>query len=597
MWALLVTLALAGTSYGQVPPGFTLTELASGLSRPANLQALPDGRFLIGEQQTGQIKVYKSGSILSNPYAIISTLYTGNNESGLLGLCLDPDFSSNGYVYVFVTHNSTTSRVWRFTTSGDVGTNQTLIVDNIPHRGVNHNGGGIAFGPDGKLYMAVGEAGDSSWAQNINILGGKILRANPDGSVPADNPFGNLVWSFGHRHPFRLTFQPGTGRLYVTENGPSQDDELNRIIQGGNYGWPSDTGPNTDPNHIDPVHNFSSIVVPTDLLFYQESAMPFDGELFLVEYLNDRIRRFTFNLDGDSVTSGPTDFVTGVSQPVDIEQGIDGALYFTTLQGRLYQVQSDGATTPTTLVANFLNGNSAALNSRVYLWNPSTSAGQVMVRVFTLPLVNGIAQELTGTPLDLGVLGARSALNLKLVEDILIPLGIPTPHTTDGGNLTLELAIQATDVRGAAQVFSSSLAFGTYPLQEIPSTPSGNPTVLVANFLNGNDSALLSRVYLWNPSLSAGNVNVRVFTLPVKNGVPQEVTGSPFTVGVLGAKSALNLRLVEDILVPLGITPPYTDDGGNLTLEFTVEAENVRGVAQVFSGSMAFGTYPLQVMP
>jgi len=331
VWALLVTLALAGTSYGQVPPGFTLTELASGLSRPANLLALPDGRLLIGEQQTGQIKVFKSGSVLSTPYAIISPLYTGNNESGLLGLCLDPDFSSNGYVYAFVTHDSTTSRVWRFTTSGDVGTNQTLIVDNIPHRGVNHNGGGIGFGLDGKLYMAVGEAGNSSWAQDVNILGGKILRSNPDGSVPADNPFGNLVWSFGHRHPFRLTFQPGTGRLYVTENGPSQDDELNRIVQGGNYGWPLDTGPNADPNHIDPVHNFSSIVVPTDLLFYQGSAMPFDGELFLVEFTG-RIRRFTLSPDGDSVISGPTDFVT-ISQPVDIEQGIDGALYFTTLGG------------------------------------------------------------------------------------------------------------------------------------------------------------------------------------------------------------------------------------------------------------------------
>jgi len=594
VWTLLVTLALAGTSYGQVPPGFTLTELASGLSRPATLQALPDGRFLIGEQQTGQIKVYKSGSILSTPYAIISPLYTGNNESGLLGLCLDPDFSSNGYVYVFVTHNSTTSRVWRFTTSGDVGTNQTLIVDNIPHRGVNHNGGGIGFGLDGKLYMAVGEAGNSSWAQDLNILGGKILRSNPDGSVPADNPFGNLVWSFGHRHPFRLTFQPGTGRLYVTENGPSQDDELNRIVQGGNYGWPLDTGPNADPNHIDPVHNFSSIVVPTDLLFYQGSAMPFDGELFLVEFTG-RIRRFTLSPDGDSVISGPTDFVT-ISQPVDIEQGIDGALYFTTLGGRLYQVQSDGATMPATLVANFMNGNSAAFNSRVYLWNPSTNAGQVTVRVFTLPLINGIAQELTGTPLDLGSLEARSALNLKLVEDILIPLGIPTPYNTDGGNLTLEFTIQAADARGAAQVFSSGLAFGTYPLQEIPSTSSGSPTVLVANFMNGNNAALNSRVYLWNPSSSAGNVNVRVFTLPVKDSIPQELTSSPLALGPLGAKSAVNLKLVEDILTPLGITPPYTDDGGNLTLEFTIEAENVRGVAQVFSGSLAFGTYPLQVM-
>ena len=158
---LLVVLTMTGTAYGQVPPGFTLTELASGLSRPANLQALPDGRFLIGEQQTGQIKVYKSGSILSNPYAIISPLYTGNNESGLLGLCLDPDFSSNGYVYAFVTHDSTTSRFWPFTTSGDVGTNQTLIVDNIPHRGVNHNGGRIGFGTDGKLYIGVGEDGVS----------------------------------------------------------------------------------------------------------------------------------------------------------------------------------------------------------------------------------------------------------------------------------------------------------------------------------------------------------------------------------------------------------------------------------------------------
>jgi len=219
-----------------------------------------------------------------------------------------------------------------------------------------------------------------------------------------------------------------------------------------------------------------------------------------------------------------------------------------------------------------------------------------MVRVFTLPLVNGIAQELTGIPLDLGTLGARSAVNLKLVEDILNPLGIPTPYTTDGGNLTLEFTIQAADVRGAAQIFSSGLAFGTYPLQEIPSTSSGSPTVLVANFMNGNNAALNSRVYLWNPSSSAGNLTVRVFTLPVTDSIPQELTSSPLDLGALGANSAVNLKLVEDILSPLRITPPYTDDGGNLTLEFTIEAEHVRGVAQVFSGSLAFGTYPLQVM-
>jgi hypothetical protein len=122
----------------------------------------------------------------------------------------------------------------------------------------------------------------------------------------------------------------------------------------------------------------------------------------------------------------------------------------------------------TVLVANFMNGNNAVLNSRVYLWNPSTSAGNVTVRVFTLPLSGGIAQELTGTPLSLGTLGAKSALNIKLAEDILDQLpGITTPYTTDGGNLTVEFTVGAADVRGTAQVFSSDFAFGTYPMQVI----------------------------------------------------------------------------------------------------------------------------------
>ena len=199
----------------------------------------------------------------------------------------------------------------------------------------------------------------------------------------------------------------------------------------------------------------------------------------------------------------------------------------------------------TLLVANFSNGNNGAFNSRVYLWNPSTSAGQVTVRVFTLPLTTGIARELTGPPLDLGTLEARSALNLKLVEDILIPLGIALPYTTDGGNLMLEFTIQAVDVRGVAQVFSSDFAFGTYPMQEIPSTSSGSPTVLVANFTNGNNGALNSRVYLWNPSATDGHVTVRVFTLP-NTGDSMRLQTVP--LGILKAFSARNIRIAEDIL-------------------------------------------------
>ena len=260
----------------------------------------------------------------------------------------------------------------------------------------------------------------------------------------------------------------------------------------------------------------------------------------------------------------------------------------------LQEIPSTSSGSPTVLVANFMNGNTDAFNSRAYLFNPSDSDGNVTVRVFTLPLSDGTAQELTGPPLDLGTLEARSALNIKLVEDILIPLGIALPYTTDGGNLTLEFTIQAADVRGTAQVFSSSFAFGTYPLQQLPLVSVGTPTGLVANFMNGNNTAFNSRVYLWNPSESSGDVTVRVFTLPLTGGLAQELTTAPLNLGTLGAKSALNVKLVENILAPLGITLPYTTDGGNLTLEFTIQAADVRGAAQVFSSSFAFGTYPLQ---
>jgi len=211
--------------------------------------------------------------------------------------------------------------------------------------------------------------------------------------------------------------------------------------------------------------------------------------------------------------------------------------------------------------------------------------------VFTLP---DTGDSLALGTVNLGMLQASSARNIKLAEDILAPLGIPLPYTDNGGNLTLEFTVEAANVRGAGQVFSSDLAFGTYPLQEVTSTSGVNPTVLTAHFTNGNDSFVNSRVYLWNPSASAGEVTVRVFTLPLTEGIPQERTGTPLNLGTLGAESARNIKLAEDILTPLGIPLPYTNDGGNLALEFTIQGPGVLGAAQVFSSSLAFGTYPLQ---
>ena len=218
---------------------------------------------------------------------------------------------------------------------------------------------------------------------------------------------------------------------------------------------------------------------------------------------------------------------------------------------------------------------------------------------FTLPRTNGLAQELTNTPLDLGTLAGRSALNLRL-EDILAELLPPGPYLIDNGNLTLELTIGTTNVKGAAQVFDNalSLAFGTYPLQAVPSTSAGSPTVLVANFLNGNTDFFRSRIYLFNPSAIDGPVTVRVYTLPRTGDPAVELTNSPHPLGTLAARSALNIRL-EDILAALLPPGPYLNDSGNLMLEFTIGAADVIGAAQVFNTTLtlAFGTYPLQDPP
>jgi len=303
------------------------------------------------------------------------------------------------------------------------------------------------------------------------------------------------------------------------------------------------------------------------------------GNFYLAESNADNILRFDIGLNGTVwVAASVVAAATGVAP------NFNGGIAF----------EPVGITV---LLANFANGNNAVFNSRVYLFNPSRKTGRVTVRVFTLPLTGGLARELTTTPLVLGNLGPKSGLNIKLVEDILMPLGVLLPYTDDGGNLTLELTILAPAVRGTSQVFSSDFGFGTYPLQEIPTTPGASPTVLAANFSNGNNTAFNSRVYLWNPSSSAGEVTVRVFTLPLAGGLAQELTPSPLPLGTLEARSALNIKLAEDILTPLGVLLPYTIDGGNLTLEFTIQAADVRGTAQVFSSDFAFGTQPLQEIP
>jgi glucose/arabinose dehydrogenase len=226
---------------------------------PVALAAAPDGRLFYAELMTGNIRIWQDGNVLATPFAMIDDV-SNHGESGLLGLALHPSFPQDPYVYaLYVVDNPETGyalmqRVVRFRDVNNIGRERMTILDNLPATTTGlHNGGRIAFGPDGKLYISIGDTDVPNLSQDPTNLAGSILRFNEDGSIPADNPIsGSPVFAIGLRNVFGLAFQPDTGNLYVTENGPGGFDEVNKIEAGGNYGWPehmgvTETGGITDP--------------------------------------------------------------------------------------------------------------------------------------------------------------------------------------------------------------------------------------------------------------------------------------------------------------------------------------------------------------
>ena len=210
--------------------------IASGLNVPWGVAFLPDGDALVAERATGRIKRTPRGGGTPRTAMRIGGVATSFGEGGLLGIAVSPRYASDHLVYAYYT-SSRDNRVVRFRLGGRVRAVLTGI-----RRGGNHDGGRLAFGPDGKLYISTGDSGNGSLAQDRNSLNGKILRIGPNGGVPRSNPFaGSPVWSLGHRNVEGLAFDRA-GRLWATEFGENSHDEVNLIRKGGNYGWPDVEG-------------------------------------------------------------------------------------------------------------------------------------------------------------------------------------------------------------------------------------------------------------------------------------------------------------------------------------------------------------------
>ncbi|MCC2334551.1 PQQ-dependent sugar dehydrogenase [Cellulomonas wangsupingiae] len=240
-----VSTAVRATTGGSCTnPVCSVTQVATERDLPWGLVELPDGSVLYGRRDAFQVVRLDPATGATSVVGTLPGVAGTDGEGGLLGLEVADDFTTSPWLYVMHT-TSTDNRVVRVRyVDGALSGSPQVLVSGIP-RNKYHNGGRLRFGPDGMLYVATGDGQNPAWAQDTSNLAGKVLRIAPDGSIPADNPFGNAVWSYGHRNPQGLAFDP-QGRLWQQEFGNSVMDETNVVVRGGNYGWPQCEGTTGD---------------------------------------------------------------------------------------------------------------------------------------------------------------------------------------------------------------------------------------------------------------------------------------------------------------------------------------------------------------
>jgi glucose/arabinose dehydrogenase len=339
-----------------LPPGFTDSQVVSGVTNPTDMEFAPDSRLFVAEQ-AGKVRIAKTNGTIAT-FLNISSKVDSTGERGLLAIAFDPNFSTNHYVYLHYTRKATATtsvhnRIVRVTASGDraVAGSEKLIFRLNDQDDPDHMGGALDFGKDGKLYISTGDNVGGN-TQSLQNLLGKMLRINKDGTVPTGNPFyasatGNnrAIWALGLRNPFKFAVQPGTGTIFINDVGDKAWEEINRGASGANYGWSLCEGNHDNPNrpgsvncsaapYTAPVHEYAhgstattgcSITGGT---FYNPAAVQFPsgyvGDYFFADFCSGWIRKY------DPSTGVASGFATGLERPIDLEVSKAGQLYYLT---------------------------------------------------------------------------------------------------------------------------------------------------------------------------------------------------------------------------------------------------------------------------
>jgi glucose/arabinose dehydrogenase len=313
--------------------------VVTGLEVPWSIAFTSATRMLVTERP-GRVRVVENGILRSAPLAAISDVES-RGETGLMGLTLAPDYEQSRLLYVsyaYTVPGGIRVRVVRFHDDGTALSQRKVVIEGLPAAQF-HAGCRLRFGPDGKLYVTTGDATTREIAQKLDSLGGKTLRLNPDGTIPADNPFpGSPVFSYGHRNSQGLDWQPGTGLQFQTEHGPSGfdgpggGDEVNIVEKGKNYGWPVVHHRMSREGMVSPLLEFTPAIAPSGASFVTGSKLPaLKGDFLFACLIGERLMRVRLDpANPRRVLDTEPLFVQEYGRLREVQNGPDGAIYFTT---------------------------------------------------------------------------------------------------------------------------------------------------------------------------------------------------------------------------------------------------------------------------
>jgi glucose/arabinose dehydrogenase len=554
------------------PAGFVVTDQITALNQPTCIEFAPNGNLWVG-LKPGTIQIY-SGSTLVSTFGNIAC--TSNSERGVLGLALDPNFTTNHYVYVYYTTSASSlnppatpkNRVSRFTELNNtiLPGSETILIDNIPSDAGNHNAGCIRFGLDAKLYVATGDGGSTpSNSQNLNNLAGKILRINPDGTIPADNPyFGDTskrqeILFYGLRNPFRFEFRPGTNVIYVADVGQNTWEEVNVGLPAGNFGWPIHEGTTGASGFVNPIHEYNhnggNASITGGCFVGTRWPVEYQNRYIFGDYVLDTIRYLTVNASNQALNNGTFGPLGG---PVDFALGPDGALYVASIStGSIkriaYRPRVVNLSTPTTVYG----GNSETVG--VNLDHAAPAAGQTVTLSSSDP---GVLQ--VPTSMQVGA-GLTSGSFTYTTTGVATNTPVVITASAGGANATANITVLKANL--AEMTFNPNVVYG------------GNSSVATLT-LNGKAPAggLDITLSSGNPTLAqvpanliinagSGSGQFTITTIPV---TAQQVVSITATLGAQSLARTFTIRQAEYLVMSLTLNPSSIESGKNSSGRITI---------------------------